>query len=183
MGQYLACGLAEKIYVKKMQEYFITKNYTKEEIISKFENKLNLEIYDVTEDDNYVYLTLKDDIFSNYVLSFIEEELNNTRTHIKTEALSNLEQFRNLSKKDFMEELLKKNNRFVHFFEGNKYTNDISYILDDTRLNIFCDLIYFADDGKTIFECYNSLFYYLRKTIIEKSNNPIKDAFVLCLIG
>ena len=183
MGQYLACGLAEKIYITKKQENFITKYYTKENIISLLENKLNLEIYDITEDDCFVYLTLKDDIFNKYALSFIEKELNNTVTSEKVNALSSLDQFRNLSKHDFMEELYKKNNRFISFFEGHKYTNNISYIFDDTKLNIFCDLIYFINDGKTFFECYYSLFYYLRKTIIEKSNNPIKDAFVLCLIG
>lgn len=186
MGRYLTCGIAEKIYIPKKTTGWFSKTFTGEEIISKLSAEINLDIYDITEDEENVLLTLKKNMVETYFFEFLEEQIQNTENDVRNRGLEELKKLKEL-KKISREEIIKlsKNGDLeqIGFWEGNQITSDISYVLQDHSLDIWCDMIYFVMEGKVFLECYYSILYYLRKAIISKNNNPIKDAFVISIIG
>ena len=65
--------------------------------------------------------------------------------------------------------------------EGNRFSNDISYIAED--LTIFADIIIYLFRGKVLMEEYYGVFRYMRNLIIKNSNNPIKTSVVVSIVG
>ena len=51
------------------------------------------------------------------------------------------------------------------------------------NLDIYADIIEYISDGKIIMECWDSMFRYIRNLIVNSSNNPIKIAAVITLVG
>ena len=64
MGRYMIIGTATKIYVEKNSRY---DTYNVEQIKEILSNKLNLNLYDITEDEENVYLSIKPKIFSENI--------------------------------------------------------------------------------------------------------------------
>ena len=56
MGQYLSVGIAKEIFVYKSDGWTY---YTKDEIEEKLSKVLNLDLYDISENEKYVFLNLK----------------------------------------------------------------------------------------------------------------------------
>ena len=88
---------------------------------------------------------------------------------------------RGLSYEQIME--IAKNKKLLNFLydEGTRVSNDISYLSDD--ISIFCDLICTYIDGKVLFECYYNIFNYVRNMMVSMSNNPLKTAQMITIIG
>ena len=177
MGTYLSCGIAKTIIVKKS-------NYTKEKILGQLEKSIDLNIYmEPYENERYLFLEMKEEFLEKYAVQFVEEQLkiavkNYNQQEIYKELVEDL-------KDKKYEELIKiaECNEYKNFqlIEGNRYSNDISYITND--LTIFADIISYMLDGKFFIECYYDMFRYLRNVIIKSSANPIKTSAVISIIG
>ena len=67
MGQSIIVGTATKIYARKRGEF---STYSLEQIKKFLSKKLNLNLYDITEDEKQVYLSIKPKVFSENILSW-----------------------------------------------------------------------------------------------------------------
>lgn len=181
MGQYLCCGIATGITAKKVNiEGW--KMLTKKQIIDKLNNQLNLDIYDIEEDEKNVYFSIKKDIFEENIIPFIKEQLlkvNSTSIKEDVEEISKLEG-KNYS--ELMNIAKEKSVIPFQYFEGYRVTNNVTYLSDYDFL-CYADVISYLFDGKIIIESYGDLFDYLRKSIIQSSDNPIRDAAIVTMIG
>ena len=173
MGRYLSCGIAERILVDK-------ERYSKDEILDKIKDSIDINIYDTDESEEYVELKLKKDILEKYAIKFIEEQLKIAK--INNSKIERLKELENKKYEELMEIAHEKRYINFEFLEGYiGFSNDISYLADG--LTITADIIDFLNDGKIIIECYYNLFRYFRNQVIQNSSNPIRTAMVVSLIG
>lgn len=178
MGQYLACGIATKIIVEKKW------NKT-EEVLKKMKRRIDLNIYNISENDKYICLDIKENIFEKYAIPFIEEQLEIIKDNITNERiLEDFKNFKELEGKSF-EELVKisneKSNYFFQKLEGNRFCNDVSYLTKGDFA--YADIISYISDGKIFMECYYNMFDYIRKLIVKSSTNPIRTSAIVTIIG
>ena len=168
MGRYMIIGTATKIYVEKNSRY---DTYNVEQIKEILSNKLNLNLYDITEDEENVYLSIKPKIFSENIISLLQNEYEILGIDIN---------------KDGNKELLEKIKAtpYNQILEGSNYIcNDISYISKDSKLEIYADITAFFLSDKVILETYYDLFYYLRDKIVKATDNPLKDDIFITIWG
>ena len=81
MSRWLTCGIATRITVIKDGD-------TKENIINKLKKELDLNIYNVGEDSKCVYLDMKENMFKEYAIAFVKEQLSTLKveeTYLKNE--------------------------------------------------------------------------------------------------
>lgn len=178
MGTFLSCGIAKTIQVKK-------ENYSKGEIMGMLSKNIDLNIYDVSEDtDEYLELELKKDILEKYAVKFAEEQLKIAGEDIN-EVSGNKMSLKDLENKKYDElmEIADSNKcynfQLIECFAG--FSNDISYIARE--LSICADIIEFLGNGKIIMECYGNVFRYFRNLVIKNSDNPIKTAMMVTIVG
>ena len=176
MGQFLSCGIAKSIFVEKA-------SYTKEEILKKLAKSIDLNIYkEPKENEEYLFLDLKENIIEKYAVKFIEEQLEIAKENSnKLYNTSDIKELENKKYDELMQIADRKEYESFQLLEGDLATNDISYIADD--LTIIADIIIFLLDGKVIMECYNVMFRYFRNQIIRNSTNPIKTTTVISIVG
>ena len=175
MGQYLAVGVATKIFVEKRGE-------KKENLRDEFNKNFNLKLYDIYEEEKYFILMLKKDIFEKNILELIREMKPKTRQE-DDDDYNNIEMELCKKKYDEILEIAKEKKLYkFQFFEGSEFTNDVTYMLKKSRI-AFCDIIGIEIDGKAFFECYYNIFSFLRNSIIESLKNELRDTIVVTLIG
>ena len=180
MGQYLACGIATEIRVEKNW-----KSATNEKILEEMGKKINLEIYDIYTDDKIICLNIKEDLFEKYAVSFIEEQLEiikETLTHdFEIEGLQDLKKLKGKTYNELIEVSNEKSCFFFQMLEGNRYCNPVGYLAEGET--VYADVITYISEGKIYMECFNGMFDYIRRLIINSSTNPIKTAVVVTIIG
>ena len=177
MGQYLACGIATKIT--------ILKKYSKDNdnILERIEKKIDLNLYNQIDYDDSIVLEIKRDIFEENVINFIIEQAEDFFETDKDYTIRQLDTLKGLKYDDLINVSKEKRISSFHFFDGYSYIcNDINYI-DKQCKDIYCDIISFICDGKVFFESCYDIFTYLRNRIIKSSNNPIRTATVVTMIG
>lgn len=178
MGQYLDCGIATEIIVEKRRN-------STEKILEKIKNKIDLNIYNISQNDELVCLDIKEDVFEKYAIPFIEEQLEMVKSNLTTEkelkSLKNLEELKGKSYEELIKISNEKSNYFFQRLEGNRFCNDVSYLTDGDIA--YADVISYISDGKIYMECYHDIFDYIRKLIIKSSKNPIRTAAVVTIIG
>ena len=184
MGQSIIIGTATKIYVRKDGDY---STYNLEQIKNILSKKLNLDLYDITEDKREVYLSIKPKIFSENIISLLQNEYEILGLDINDESIKELfEQIKHTPYDQLLSEIENKeiNTYDFQFLENYNYMcNDISYIDDDRELTICADMIAFYISEKVLLEAYNNLFNYLRNKIIKTIDNPLKDDVFITLFG
>jgi len=173
MGCYLACGIATEISVSKKR---MTGGFaTKEEIVNNLIGKLKPSVYNIEETENYVNFIIKKDVFEKNIISFIKEQLEKAAYSYMEEATENV---KNLEGKNFDELMKIADQRSMVEFQ--LLGGDVSY-LSDGEYRCDANIIHYISDGKISMECYYDIFRYLRETIVESSNNPLKDAAVITI--
>ena len=178
MGQYIGCGVATELSVRKGK-------YSKSEILKEMEKELDLSIYNISENENEIYFNIKDDIFDKNILPFIIEQMEDLAKERKSidEDIKILKEFNSF--KEFQKEY--RNN------EEKEYNDLINILLEyewdlwkistlSNDFNVSGTALLYLYNGKVIMEEYKSLFYYLRKNIIKGSKNPLKTAFIIDLV-
>lgn len=184
MGRYMIIGTATKIYVEKNSRY---DTYNVEQIKEILSNKLNLNLYDITEDEENVYLSIKPKIFSENIISLLQNEYEILGIDINKDG--NKELFEKIKATPYNEILDTIENKEMHgynfqFLEGSNYIgNDISYISKDSKLEIYADITAFFLSDKVILETYYDLFDYLRYKIVKATDNPLKDDIFITVWG
>lgn len=71
MGLALVVGVATKIVVEK--ENYIG-SCTREDVLKDLKDELNLDLYDIEEDEENVYFYIKEDIFVNNIYNLLLSE-------------------------------------------------------------------------------------------------------------
>ena len=177
MGQYLSVGIAKEIFVYKSDGWTY---YTKDEIEEKLSKVLNLDLYDISENEKYVFLNLKQKVFSENIYNLLENEYEQMKIpeDVYTYAEEVLQRLKNTTLFDEVFE----NNFGTPFFEL-LLTSDISYVMGrDDYLRMEAYIISIFSEGKVLFECYNEMVRYLRNKIISTIDNPLKDAIFVSII-
>lgn len=180
MGRFLSCGIAETIYIENLNQ-----EDKDSDVLARIGQNIDLNLYDRIDKrgNKYIVLKIKKDMFEKYIVDFIEEQSKfldlDTEIDIK-------EAMQEIKGKSFDELLqIAQSYKIQHFYylEGNIVCNAIDYLDSKFGCIIFCDIIDFYSTGKIITEKCNNIFSYLRKNIIESSENPIKTALVITVIG
>ena len=180
MGQYIGCGIATKLTVRKKSDR-TWNELPREELLNILSKQLDLSIFSVAEDDEYLYLTVKEELLENNILSFINEQLLKINSKYYKDDLDKLKKLKGKKYQDLLEEAEDGSISSFDLMEGNKYSNNVSYLTNGDH-ECYADTIVYFCEGKVLMECYYHLFKYMRKLIIEGSKNPIKNAVMVALI-
>ncbi len=179
MGQNINLGIATTIYAKK------NSTYTPTEIKGALAECLNLEIYTMHENEKYVYLSLKEDIFMKNYEKLIKNEYKILDFNDKNYEVFN--EIRDMSYNKLLEGLQEKDicHPCFQFTEAYGYfSNNISYILGSKyNIEVSADIISYYLSEKVFLECYYDLFKYIRNKIILSMDNPLKDAVFITITG
>ena len=180
MGQYIIIGTATEIYVRKESRY---STYNIEQIKEILSKKLNLSLYDITEDEKYVYLLIKSKILSENIIDLLQNEYKILGIDINNELF---EKIKSTPYNQILNEIQSRhlNTYNFQFLKGTYHTsNDISYIDNDGDLEIYADIIAFYLSEKVILESHYDLFDYLRDKIVKATDNALKDDIFITLFG
>ena len=184
MGQYIIIGTATGIYVRKESRY---STYNIEQIKEILSKKLNLSLYDITEDEKYIYLLIKSKILSENIIDLLQNEYKILGIDINNEKNNKLfEKIKNTPYNQILNEIQSGhlNTYNFQFLKATYHTsNDISYIDNDSDLEIYADIIAFYLSEKVILESYYDLFDYLRNKIVKATDNTLKDDIFITLFG
>ena len=178
MGRYIACGIATEMVIEK--EW---KNDDNNEILKDLGKKVDLNLYEITEEEARIILTMKKEIFEKNAVDCILEQLKYCRQRQREEDEEKIKQLKDLKYDELMKIAEKKSICSFQLNKGNYYSSDISYLLENSRANIFCDMVFYVLDGKIILECWYDVFTYLRKCIINSSTSTIKTSLVVDIVG
>lgn len=126
---------------------------------------------------------MKKDIFEKYAIEFIKEQSDYFGEYAKKYAKEQLPLLENLKYDKLIEIAKDKDIYSFCYLEGSIFCNDISYLDNDGKSLIYCDVIDFISEGKVDLEEYCEIFTYLRNCIINSSQNPIRTATVVTIIG
>ncbi len=175
MGLALVIGVATNIYVKKKNSF---REYTKDEIIKQLDGKLNMELYDVSEDqeDNLVVFSIKEEIFKNNIYDFLMKETKNLKWKGKdrenlNEILSKIKDAKDT--KSIIDIVDEEGSYYLYIMTGCPWET-ISYI-DDGDLCIMATLLTYSYSYKVILEEFYDLFRYFRSKLQDAIDNPLKD--------
>ena len=176
MGQYLECGIAQTIIIEKRYK---EDNKT---VLERIGENIDLSIYNIIEEDDYIELEMKKELFEKYAVDFIIEQSKFFRDNERTNVESLLE-LKGLKYDKLIEIANEKSIYNFQFLDGNYINMDISYLDPKSKCRIYGDFISFIGDGKVFLECYNYIFTYLRNCIINSSNNPIRTSVIVTIYG
>lgn len=171
----LNCGVATCISIKKG-------GYSTEEILEDLRLSMNLDIFDIEDKEEYLYLNIKEDIFEDNIIDFIKSQITIAGKKYLERDFKFLEEFKGKTL-DEMIEYSKDYNR-LPFYHSNGYfsiSNDISYIFTNIRCSATADMVTYITEGKIIMECWFSIFKYLREKLVNATDNILKDALFLTI--
>ena len=180
MGRYLSCGIADTIYINSVKD-----NIKDEDALARIGENIDLSIYDRIDksEDDYIILKIKKKVFEENIYSFIEEQSKRLDNYDKKFINEVLEKIKEKSYDELMEIANKRNLYGFSYLKGSILSNCAYYLDASMESRIFCDIVDILSEGKILIEYYAGFFSYLRKCIIEKSNNPLKSALVVTVIG
>lgn len=181
MGQFLTVGVAKSIFIKKYGRI------EKETILENLKNEIDINLYNYIEDEKYIMLSMKKEIFETELAPLIEE----VTKYISNDNTEKIELFKKASKEikgknedEIMEYLSEEIVYDLHFCEGSPfYNNFIHYIYPDYGERIFCDLVELISDGKIVMEACGEIFSFIRHAIINGLKSKIKSAIVVTISG
>ena len=176
MKMYFCCGIAKIIIIK------INQKEEKEEILKRFSKKVDLKIYNIMYTEGYIVLNIKNEILEQNFYEFIYEQSKNFNFNAKNLIQREIQNIKNKKYDMLMKTIKSKNTKVLEFTRGNEYSNDISYLDEEGKNTIFCDIISFISVESIFYKNYNEIFTYLRNCIINTSNNIIKTAIVITIV-
>lgn len=178
MREYLSCGIAKRIIIRSKNE-----DESKNTILERIGRNIDLNLYDRIDNEEYIILNIKKEIFQKNVYKLVNEQVNKILMHEFDKEYTQY-QLKDLEDMKY-DELIQVSKRgginAFYFKRGDEISNDISYLDLEGKCKVYCDLIQFAQTGETIFECCKGMFTYFRNGIINSSENPLKTAIVITL--
>lgn len=173
MGQYIQCGIATNICIQKKYE-----SSNMQEMMKRIGEVIDLNLYNQVEENNEMYLTMKDEIFEKHAVEFVLEQVDLFMEPYQKDAKRELEKLKGKT----CEELQKfvENDTCYHFMDGD-FWQEIYYLDEKQEFRIYAKIVIYLLAGKAFVEEENCLFGYLRNAIIGSSKNPIRTAaMVVC---
>ena len=178
MKEYLSCGIAKRIIIRSQNE-----DESKDEILVRIGRNIDLNLYDRIDNEEYIILNIKKEIFQKNVYELVNEQINKIVMceFDKAYTLYQLEELKNVKYDELIHISKLRGIKAFYFKRGDEKSNDISYLDLERKCKIYCDLIQISQTGETFFECYQGMFTYFRNCIINSSENPLKTALVIAL--
>lgn len=185
MGQYLTIGLVTEFAISK-QRAKQQASATPEEVKVALQNYRNQSgIYNLEEDDNYVFLSLKPEIaeeemvdFLNdfYALRYPDERQRNRMADMKTiGSLKTYNEWLELAEKKQYQAFQLDGYVFDHTPFPRGWTNSLETSVNQIILSL---------DGKIIMECYDDLFVFFTNLIKEKlSKYRLSESLMVNISG
>lgn len=138
MEKYINGGIIKELTL------YLKKNFSYDEITNKLSKKINLDLYNISYEDNFIFLELKDYIFDINISSFLTEVDSNFNIG-----------FRNININD--SEFIKNDFLFLNRYKINHINSlyDEDYFVDILYYGFYFDGPYY--DNSISFE--NMLFY------------------------
>lgn len=178
MGQYLVEGIALGIYVRKQSKYSL------EEVKSNLKDELNLDLYDITEDESNVYFSIKPQIFMDNFENLLRHEYKDL--NLKDDEYKIFDDIRGLSFQELIRKLKELEIDSLHFryTDFGMMSNRINYLSKARDMDVYVEMLTYNMDGKILMECYNVFLRYFRRKIINSINdNPLKDDVFVTIYG
>lgn len=173
MGLALVVGVATKIVVEK--ENYIG-SCTREDVLKDLKDELNLDLYDIEEDEENVYFYIKEDIFVNniYNLLLSETKGNKWNGNEKERFKLILEKINDMDSVEKIKNIIKEEGSFFLHIMSGCCLETISYI-SKKRLTVYAELLVYNMAYKVFLEDYFEMFRYLKEKIQSAIDNPLKD--------
>lgn len=180
IGQCIAIGVGTTITLEKSRRF--GEDYTIETAKSEVEKILNLDLYNITEDDTYVYFKIKEEIFKNNLYNLLENEYQEL---YPGEQIENLSEVKNKTPEELIQDLDDGTitSYDFHFCEAGYCSNDISFLIPNSKADLYIDMIAFYLTDKVLMESYATFFKYVRSKIISSTDNPLKDDVFVTIYG
>ncbi|MCT4616292.1 MAG: hypothetical protein N4A49_15645 [Marinifilaceae bacterium] len=165
MGQYLYTGICYGIIYDK--ENLEKANVSNEDFIEALSREIDLSLYIHTENEDYYYFSLKNELIENELIDFSEKQLNmyGEQEHYYREIVDDL---RKLKSANEIIEKVKEN-----YGANLRYDSDpfnYLYIGDFQKsIRYTKNMIGLFGEGKIIMEEYNQIFRYFEKNIIKNN--------------
>lgn len=171
----LNCGVATCISIEKGK-------YSTDEILEDLKLSINIDIFNIEDQEKYLYLTIKEDIFEDNIIDFIKSEISKLCDPYLERSIKFLDEFEGKTF-DEMIEYSKDYNRmpFYHSIGYFGICNDISYIFTNLQCDATVNMVNYITDGKIIMECWYNIFKYLREKLVNATDNVLKDALFLTI--
>lgn len=141
---------------------------TVEEVLNEIASKCCLgDIYDMTEEDDYIVYTMKKEILDEELMPFLKKFYSLRYAEgAKAESSYVLEDLEKLPDTATRLTVLEKK-CYQSYQEGDEFVYyGIKGLWDDVRLS--CHNAILSIDGKIIMECYNDVFNFFRRCIVAQ---------------
>lgn len=180
MGQCIAIGVGTTIFLKKSRRF--GEDYTIETAKSVVKEILNLDLYNITEDDKFVHFKIKEEIFKNNLYDLLEGEY---RELYPGQEIENLSKVKNKTPEELIQDLDNGTIRSYdfHFCEWGYGSNYLSFLLQNSEADLYIDMIAFYLTDKVIMESCGTFFKYIKSKIISSTDNPLKDDIFITIYG
>lgn len=173
MGQYLYVNIATKIVVEKTNSRGLA--FSCDDIVQRIDQNFNSQLYDIEEDDSYVYFFLKDHMTKQYLYSFLKEHL----AYLPhKDYLHNIEKIKHKTTQEVIHYLQNEDIDYIYF---NDYDN-LRYTYLDQDLKIYLEGIFYLSEGKILIEETYHLSKYFHQRLRAPHHNPLEESTYLSII-
>jgi len=184
MGMYLTIGIVTQIRIDK-ERARVQASASPEDVRNALQKHHNQSgIYNLEENDDYVWLALKPDIAEPEMIEFLQafykirytEDCRNMYTNIdELKAMTTMDEWLHHASKRPCQAF--RFDEFVHIH--TPYPGGWTRSLETSAKQIILSL-----DGKIIMECYNELFSFFTKLIRERlSRFKLADSLLVTITG
>jgi len=165
MGQYLGIGIMTRLTIEKanIKKAKVSKNDLFEAMKNKFH--LDVEIYNLTEDDEYMVLHLKDEVFQNQLVPMLEKLY--PILYTEPEWQDALEKIKSTEPEKFMK---LAENKSEEYFQLDRYGTYEYLSFKNSEVKISSVSILLSLEGKIIMETYGRQFNFFKYCIKQTLN-------------
>lgn len=171
MGQYIQLGICCKATISKRQ---MEESVTYEQLIEEMNKEINLDLYDITEDEEeYVFILKNENLKKGDLIKFLQEqyELCYAEKDDVKEIIDILEKTDNSN--DIIS--IAKEKKYQNF-QYNDYVYENIYCTKwRHRISVQYELIVYFIQGKILMECYYDFLRYIENIISKNSSNKLSS--------
>lgn len=185
MGTYLATGIVQKIVIRKnyRSRYLNRPEITLETLQEGLRRELNIDHYNLSEDDDQFVWTIKPEMLEGNFAEFVSvqqemyqgrcekdiiDQIREAKTGDKIIQLAQERRFENFQMVSYMRE-------FIEVPMESGFTDDVP--VDYEMIALFLD-------GKIIMECYGRIFHYFERNIrLQENKYPVAACLKIMISG
>ena len=171
MGEFLQTSIMYEATVPKKKKRWMGA-YSKDEILNVLGKYIDLELYEINEDEEDVKLVIKKDVFVNNLKTFLLEQrqlMPSDETETKLLELIDTRDYEHI-----MGEI-----HATTYFDLFETDGSIGYVLEDLDTRVYFKGLCYFTEGKAWLECYYELCVYLGNLIRRSTDNPLKGSVII----